>query len=178
MPDTTAATGPAAAARTLAITLMGSLVFIVLALWFVLGAKDGALETPPVMILAGQLVAGAVIHLLIENVGYRAAALSHSLGPDEVSRRATAAWSTTTPLRFALGEAVAITSVALAFIVPHGGFVVAAVGAAVSLVLLLVHVWPGPRPVDKLATSLERDGQPSGLREAFGHAAHGPIQEL
>lgn len=178
MPDTTATTGAAAAARSLAMALMGSMVFIVLALWFVLGAKDGGLETPPVMILAGQLVAGAAIHLLIENIGYRATALSHSLEPDEVARRALAAWNTTTPLRFALSESVAIISIALAFIVPHGGFLVAAVGAVVSLVLLFVHVWPGTRPVDKLAASLERDGQPSGLRETFGHAARGPIQEL
>ena len=43
-----------------------------------------------------------------------------------------------------------------------------AVGALVSLVLMGVHVWPWSRPVGRTADALERAGQPSYLREAFG----------
>jgi len=178
-----AATTTAASSRTLAMTLMGSLVLIVLALWFVLGGQEGAL-TPPVPVVVGQLVAGLIVHLALEKIGYLVGPLERGLDPDEATRRALVAWTTKMALRFVLSEAVALVSIVVAFSVPEGSFVVVAVGAIVSLLLMLVHVWPGARPVGKLADELEGEGQPSGLREAFGHTGSGAggtggaIQEL
>lgn len=173
-----AGTGVAATARTMALAMIGGLVVLVLAMWFVVGQDSGA--PVPVAIVAGQLVAGVLVHGLLDRIGYRAEPLERGLEPDVATRRSLAAWTSTMSLRFALSDAIAIISIALTFALTTG-FAVVLVGAAVSLVLVLVHVWPGSRPVGRLADNLERDGQRSGLREAFGMAGGSPggaIQEL
>ena len=81
-------------------------------------------------------------------------------------------------VRFAISESVARVSLAAAFVLPQGGFMIYAVGALVSLALMLLHVWPGSRPVGKIADVLESTGQHSHLRETFGLATTGPIQRL
>jgi hypothetical protein len=81
-------------------------------------------------------------------------------------------------MRFAIAEFVAIASVAAAFVLPDGSILTYLGGAVVSLVLMVVHVWPGARPVGKVADALEAGGRRSGLREAFGLSAPGPIQRL
>lgn len=81
-------------------------------------------------------------------------------------------------LRFAISEFVAIASIAAAFVLPDGDVLVHVGGALVSLVLMVVHVWPWARPVGKTADALEAGGRRSGLREAFGVSSSGPIQQL
>lgn len=80
-------------------------------------------------------------------------------------------------LRFALCELIAIASLVLAFAL-EGGILTYAIGAVVSLALMAVHVWPWSRPVTKVANALEAAGRTSHLREAFGLAAPGPIQQF
>ena len=60
----------------------------------------------------------------------------------------------------ALAEIPLLVSMALAFVTSDGGFYVVLLGAVVSVVLLLVHVWPTERSVDRVADSLERGGTP------------------
>ena len=81
-------------------------------------------------------------------------------------------------MRFAIAEFVAIASVAAAFVLPDGSTLTYLGGAVVSLALMVVHVWPGARPVGKVADALEAGGKRSGLREAFGRPAPGPVQRL
>lgn len=168
------ATTFAASHRILVSALMGALVFIGVALFFVLPVD----ETPPVWFLAALLAAGVGLHVVLEGIGYRTPPLDPSLDDATAATQATTRYQAGTILRFALCEAVAIASIALAFVLPVGGWFVYAAGAVVSLVLMAVHVWPSARPVGKYADALEAGGQRSGLREAFGLSAPGPIQRL
>lgn len=165
----------AAQNRVLAGALMGGLFFIGLALFFVLPLD----ETPPLWVPVAQLAAGVAVHLGLEAFGYRTLPLDPSLSDDEAAATAMVRYQTGMLLRFALSEAIAIASIALAFVMPEGGFVVYAVGALVSLVLMGVHVWPWSRPVGKAAAVLEASGRASRLREVFGLGDPGsPIQRL
>lgn len=156
----------AASNRVLAAVLMSALLLFGTALYFVLGQHD--MSSPPVLVLAGIVALGVAVHLVVESVGYRAEPLSASLTDEEVENEARARWGSAMVLRFALAESVAILSIATAFVVSAGGFLTYVVGGAISLALMALHVWPGARPVGKVADALERDGRLSGLREAFG----------
>jgi len=164
----------AMSARILAGSLMGALLFMGVALFYVL-PTDG---TPPLWIFLAQVVAGIAIHFFLEAIGYRVQALDPSMSDDDAAAAARVRWQSGMILRFALCEVVALASIAAAFVLEEGGFLVYAVGALVSLVLMIVHVWPWSRPVGKTAEGLESAGQPSHLREAFGLSAPGPIQRL
>lgn len=164
----------ALSARILAGALMGALVFMGVALSVVLH-PDAPVS---VTVLGAQLLAGAAAHLLIETVGYRTPALSPSLSDDEAAAQARTRWQSLMIMRFAIAEVVAIASIAAAFVLEDGGFVTYLGGAVVSLVLMAVHVWPGSRPVGKVADALEAGGKRSGLREAFGFSPSGPVQRL
>ena len=162
-----AATAWAASTRILAGSLMGALLIMGVAVFFVLGDD---LASPPVVIPLAQIAAGVVLHLLLETVGYRVAPLTLAMSADEAGTAARTRWQSGMVLRFALAESVAIVSLAGAFIVTEGAVLTYVGGALVSLVLMVLHVWPGSRPVGKVADALERDGRGSGLREAFGVA--------
>ena len=160
--------------RILAGSLMGALVVIGVALSVVLPAP----ESFPLGALAVQVIAGVAAHLLLEAVGYRTPALSTALTDDDAAAQARTRWQSLMIMRFAIAEFIAIASVAAAFVLPDGGILTYLGGAVVSLVLMVVHVWPGARSVGKVAEALEAGGKPSGLREAFGLSAPGPIQRL
>ena len=163
--------------RILVGALMAALVFIGMALLFVLPLD----QAPPLWVPLAQLAAGAGIHLVLEAIGYRTPPLEPSLDDDAAAAQALVRYQSGMFLRFALCEAVAIASIALAFVLPTGGWVVYGVGAVVSLVLMVVHVWPWSRPVGKAADALEASGRSSRLREVFGIAgagAGGAIQRL
>lgn len=163
-------------ARILAGSLMGALLFIGFALFYVLPVD----ETPPPWVFLAQVVAGVAIHFFLEAVGYRVQALDVSMSEDGAATAARVRWQSSMILRFALCEFVALASIAAAFVIEEGGFLIYAVGALVSLVLMGVHVWPWARPVGRTADALESAGQPSYLREAFGLSAPGPgpVQRL
>lgn len=160
--------------RLVAGTLISGLFFIALALFFVLPLD----EAPPVWVLPAQLAAGVAVHVLVEAIGYRPPALDPSLDDEAASAQAMVRHQGAMILRFALIESIAIVSIALAFVVPDGGFLTFAGGAVVSLALMGYHVWPWTRPVGRTADALEARGRRSGLREAFGLSSPGPIQQL
>lgn len=142
---------------------------------------DGSPAVPPLALLGGQLVAGVVVHLLCEAVGYRAAAVPPGTPDEEARRAAVAAYQSRTLLRIAVAESVAVVSLAVAFVLGGAGAWPGYVtGAVVSAVLVAVHGWPWSRPVDRTEAALERDGARVGLREAFGLPPRrtGAIREL
>lgn len=160
--------------RILVATLMGALVMIGVALAFVL-PPDGS---PSVVVLLVQLVAGVGVHGVLEAIGYRTPALATNLTEEAAAAEARTRWQAGMILRFAIAESIAIASIAAAFVLPDGDLSVYLGGALVALVLMAVHVWPGARPVGRIADALEADGRRSGLRETFGLSPAGPIQHL
>lgn len=157
--------------RVMASALMSALVMIALALYFVLPDPWAA---PPWWVPAAQVAAGVAVHLFNDSVGYRTPALGPGTPEDDATTRSVQAYSQTMLLRFVPSEGIAIVSVALAFVLGEGGFLTYLGGAAVSLALLAVHVWPWARPVGRTTASLERDGGRSHLHRAFGLADPGP----
>jgi hypothetical protein len=165
--------------RVLAGSLVGGVLVLAVAMWFVLGSADDALATPPLALLVALPVIGVVVHVVLDVIGYRPAALDPDLPADEAAREAMVRYQAGTVLRFAVSEAVAIVAIAASFVVSSGGYLLVLGGCAVTLALVAVHVWPWRRPVDRTATALERDGARSGLREAFGvGTSGGVIREL
>lgn len=151
--------------RTLALTLISTLPLIAITLSFVLGDTFG--ETPPLTIVIALLVTGLGAHALIEAVGYRTEPLPLSMSEDQARTAARERFQTGLILRFALAEFVAILSITLAFVMGQGGIWTFLVGMVISLVLLAMHVWPGRRPITRVADALESNGRLSGLRETF-----------
>lgn len=163
--------------RTVVGAMTGTLVVLGVVAWFAVGAEDAA-TAPPMWLVVAQLVVGVVVFAMCETVGYRTPAIAPGASPEEARRTSQQALTSSTFVRAALCESIALVSLAVAFVIPHGGVLGYAVGAAVSIALLLVHAWPGQRVIERIATSLERDGGRSGLREAAGLMPRGPIQEL
>lgn len=150
---------------------MGALVFMGLALFFVLGTDS----TPPLWLPVVQLAAGVAVHFAMEAIGYRPTPLDPSMSDDEAAAAARTGWQSSMILRFALIEFIAILSLVVAFVI-DGAVWTYAIGALVSLVLMSIHVWPGSRSINRTATALEAQGKQSFLREAFGIASTGPIR--
>ncbi len=157
--------------------VMGSLVIaaIVLSVAFPAGER---FDAPPLWLLGAQVAAAVVVHLEVGAIGYRTAALHVETTETEARRLSARAFNSGTVLRLGLCESVALGSVLAGFLIESGGYVVILTGAAISLVLMAVHAWPGDRPINKTVTSLERDGARSHLREQLGLGGVGPIQEL
>ena len=117
------------------------------------------------------LVLGAIVAVAIAVVGYRTPAQSSSYDEAASPSRSIAVFQQLMFLRFALAESVAIVSIALAFAITPPTFTIYLLGAAISFVLMLVHVWPSRRLVDKVQSVLDRDGGRSDLSAAlFGNA--------
>jgi len=163
--------------QTLAGAVMGSLVMIAIALGIAFPEGD-RFDAPPLWLVAAQVAAAVVVHILVEALGYRSTAIHQETTEAEARTIAAHAFTTGTVLRLGLCESIALASVAAAFLVDSGGYVGFLTGAAISLVLMAVHGWPGEGPIERTRTSLERDGARSYLREQLGLGAVGPIQEL
>lgn len=162
--------------RILALTLMGALVFIGIALYFVLGTQENAFALPATWALVAVVVIGAGSNVMIPLVGYQAPAID-ATAPRQ---RYTGAFQSGMILRFAFAESTAIISIALAFVVVDGGMLLYLIGAAISLVTMAVHVYPSEAAVERFRARLEREGGTSYLREDLGlpPKLSGAIREL
>ncbi|KRE41244.1 hypothetical protein [Knoellia sp. Soil729] len=112
-------------------------------------------------------LAGGVVHLIVEAIGYRVPALDSTMSDAEAETRVQQRWQSSMMLHLALIEAIAIGSL----VVPcalEGGLLTYAVGAAVPLTIMAMHVWPWSRPVSTVAQALEAEGRASHLPEMFG----------
>lgn len=159
--------------RVLVGAMMGALVFIGIALFFVLAPEERE-PGPPVVVLLGVVLLAVVLFVLIETLGYRV-----PKDPNAVTSPATA-FQAMTLLRAALGESVAIVSVALAFLVTSGGLIVYLLGAVLGLGLLAWHAFPWSRPIRRSSEALRRAGVTPDLESVLGLPSRptGPIQEL
>ncbi|MEO7234443.1 MAG: hypothetical protein ABIW80_03615 [Lapillicoccus sp.] len=148
--------------RMLVGAVVAALFLMAVALSVVLGF--GAPELWSVVLL---LVLGGVVHLALDRIGYGLAPISPTLPADEARSAAVRAFQSSLMRRLALAESVAIIGLVLAFV---GGRTVLVydLGAAVSVLLLGLHVWPSMRTVDRVVEQLERDGAHTGLRELLG----------
>lgn len=166
--------------RILVLAVMWSLVLIAFALFFVLASTDDGLASPPLWLVGAQVGAGVIVHLLNETIGYRVRAIAPGTHEAEARTQSGGAFRSALILRIALAEAIAVASLAAAFVVESGGFLGYVIGAVVSLALVGFHGWPWTRPIGKTLESLERNGARSYLREQLGlpTAPPGAIQEV
>ncbi|MDO7867722.1 hypothetical protein [Nocardioides jiangxiensis] len=152
--------------RMLSLTLAGAPVVILVALATILGPQERAFE-PPLWALAAPLALAVVALALVSAVGYRTAAIDPTVPTEEARTTAAARFQSLTILRFTLVDAVFIVSIALAFVVDHGGLAVTVVGAALSEVLIWMHVVPNPAQLQKVQAALGARGAAVSLREAL-----------
>ena len=148
--------------RMLVGAVVAALFLMAVALSFVLG-----FTAPPLWAVVLLLVLGAVVHLALDRVGYRLEPISPTLPAEEARTAAVRAFQGSLMRRLALAESVAIIGLVVAFV---GGRTVLVydLGAALSVLLLALHVWPSMRTVDRVVEQLDRDGARTGLRELLG----------
>lgn len=151
--------------RTMVGAVMGSLVIMGVALWFVF--TDHA-EMPEVLWLGIVLLLGAGAAGLIQSVGFRTPAIAPGATSEESARQARSAFQSGTFSRMALAEMPAIASIAVAFVAPEGGFVLYLLGAAIALGLLAAYVVPSDTTIARTQQSLEREGGRADLHAALG----------
>lgn len=148
-----------AQARILAGSVLGTLAAMGIVVFVVQGPDSDPLGGPPVWLLVAQLVGGLVMHVAIEAIGYRARPVEAGTPVEEAARLGLGAFRSLLMVRMALSELVAIASLAVAFAIgPPDGVLGYLTGAGVSTVLMLVHVWPWQRPIERTRAALERDG--------------------
>jgi len=148
--------------RIIAAAFMIVPIFIGLALAFVFVPHGGSGAFGPKLLV--PVILGAAAFLFQVTFGFRAPAIAvgaprRSYLPDFQSRMF---------IRLALAEVVLFVSLALAFVWSDTGFVMYAVGAAVTEILLIVNGWPSQRVIEKFRRNLERDGGQSYLSEDLG----------
>jgi hypothetical protein len=151
--------------RTMVGAVMGSLVIIGVALWFVF--TDHA-EMPDVLWFGLVLLLGAGAAGLIQSVGFRTPAIAPGATSEESARQARSAFQSGTFSRMALAEMPAMASIAVAFVAPEGGFVLYLLGAAIALGLLAAYVLPSDTTIARTQRSLEREGGRADLHAALG----------
>lgn len=162
-------------------TLAGAVIASIVVVAIVLGVaftSDERFEAPPLWLVGAQVAAAVLVHLVVEAIGYRTAALHTETTEPEARALSARAFTTGTIVRLSLCESIALGSVVAGFLVGSGGYVGILTGAAISLALLAVHAWPRASTVDRVATALERDGARSYLREQLGLGLSGPIKQL
>jgi hypothetical protein len=160
--------------RMLVGAVVGALFFMAVALMFVLSFGPPAIWAVVVLLLVG-----VATYVALERVGYRVKPISPNLDEQQTRDAAMTAFRSSLMTRLTLAESVAIIGIVLAFV---GGRTVLLydLGAAISILLLAVHVWPSVRTVDRIVVRLEADGARTGLREmlGFGGSTDGPVTRL
>jgi F0F1-type ATP synthase membrane subunit c/vacuolar-type H+-ATPase subunit K len=156
--------------RYLVGAVIGALFLMAVALMFVLG-----LGAPPALSVALLLLVGAGLYFLIETVGYRVKAVPAHLTGDAARQEGMKQFQSSLMRRLGMAESVAIIGILLAFLAHT--VLIYDVAASVSILLLMIHVWPSERSVNRVVTGLEREGAQTGLREmlGFGEPQDGPV---
>lgn len=150
--------------RTMVSAVMGSVVIIGFALWFVLTDRT---QTPELLWLAVVALLGAGAAGMIRTVGFQALAVAPGATSEQAARQARSAFQTGTISRMAMAEMPAIASIAVAFVAPEGGFVLYLLGAAIALGLLATYALPSDSTIARTQESLEREGGRVDLRTAL-----------
>lgn len=128
-------------------------VLVLVAMWFVLG--ETLTDPTPWPFVIGLVALTVIGDGVLRIFGYRTVILPRGLSKADAMARSR------------LSDLPMLLSLALAFLTP-GGFYLVLFGCALTLNLLVVHVWPTQRSVERTIDSLELDGTRSHLREALG----------
>ncbi len=115
----------------------------------------------------GTRALAVAAHLVASTVGYRVPAVAAGTPPDVARGAAHAAYQQSMVLRFAVCESGAIIALVLAFALTPQTAMTYLVGAVLSLLLMLWHVWPSRRLVAKVEALLDADGGRSGLQDTL-----------
>ena len=151
--------------RVMVGALLAAPVVIVVAMWFVLGHT--LTDPTPWPFVIAVVVLGLVGEVVLRTFGYRTVVLPRGLSSADTMARSRLSYQAALFRRMSVAELPMLIALALSF-VTYGGFYLVLFGAAVTLNLLVVHVWPSQRSVDRTAASRELDGADSHLREALG----------
>jgi hypothetical protein len=158
--------------KILACTLMAALVVIGFALFFLFPldpfSGDTRFSIPNPGVFLFIIGAGIAVHLFNENYTYKPTPIPAGTPRKDTTTTAIMAYQSGMILRFALSEAIAIAAIAVAFILPSGGYLTYLFAAAVSLALMAYHVYPWDRPINKTQEALDAERGQSHLREIFG----------
>jgi len=159
-------TSPLRASQVLAASLMSALVVIGVALSSVFAGRhhQGSIPIWPFLVLVAEAAVAAVA---IQLIGYRVPPLPSGLAADEARSRGLLAFQQSMILRFALAESVALVAIVLSFAVRAATVTPYLLGAAISLVLMGLHVWPSERVIARVQENLDRDGGRSELATAL-----------
>ena len=145
--------------------LIAAPLVIVVAMWFVLGHT--LTDPTPWPFVIAVVAIGLIGEVVLRTYGYRTVVLPRGLSPEETIARSRLSYQAALFRRMSVAELPLLIALAMSF-VTYGGFYLVLFGAAVTLNLLVVHVWPTQRSVDRTAASLELGGARSHLREALG----------
>ena len=151
--------------RVMVGALLAAPVIIVVAMWFVLG--DTLTDPTPWPFVIAVVALGLVGEVVLRTFGYRTVVLPRGLSAADTIARSRLSYQAALFRRMSVAELPMLIALALSF-VTYGGFYLVLFGAAVTLNLLVVHVWPSQRSVDRTMVSLELGGAPSRLYEALG----------
>lgn len=140
-------------------------VLVLVAMWFVLG--DTLTDPTPWPFVIGLVVLTVIGDGVLRIFGYRTVMLPRGLSRKDAMARSRLSYQAALFRRMTIADLPMLLSLALAFLTP-GGFYLVLFGCALTLNLLVVHVWPTQRSIDRTIDSLELDGAQSHLREALG----------
>lgn len=151
--------------RILAGVLLAVPVVMLIVMWF---ALDNTLTQPtPWAYVIGVLVLAVVGHGILRATGYHAVALARGTSKKDAMAQSKLSYQTALFRRVMTAELPMIVALTLSFTVP-GGFYLVLFGCAATLNLLVLHVWPSERSVERVKTKLEAAGARSYLRESLG----------
>ena len=150
--------------RTLAYALVGAPVVILVALYSILGSEQNAFS-PPLWALAIPVALAAAAAAVVNTFGYRAPGIDPVTPAAEAATAALTRYQSLMIGRFAFSESVAIIGIALAFVVPQGGFAVLLLAVVLAEILMWWHVVPNDAQIRRVQQSLESRGARIPLRE-------------
>lgn len=133
-----------------------------------LSVPEADLTLPPILVIAGQVVAGIVMFLVISMIGFNTGPIALGTEPEQAKREALGKHQTSILLRLALSEAIALGSIAVAFILTEGQLLAYVIGAVISLALMAWFAYPSARNIRRVESALDASGVRSGLAETFG----------
>ncbi len=147
--------------------LLGSVACALVMFGVVVYAQFPNGHYPPIGVAWALGGLAVISHLLSRSVGFRLKPVPAGTLPAEAMDMAKAAFQTSTILRMALSEAVAIIALILTFIVLPASWMTYLIGGTLSLILMWVNVWPSTASISKVRAQLDREGGQSFLDDAL-----------
>lgn len=152
------------ALRTLLMSLLTAPVFIVIAVFLIVGGI-GDHELPPVWLTVGLLALVAAAVGLARFLGDQLPAIAIGTARDQAMARALNAFRANVMVRYAVLEAPVLIGVVVSFLVDHGAWPLLIAGVP-SIIAMFALLWPSEASFERAERRLDRDGGRSYLREA------------